>query len=250
MDDLKPKVNIGAAIARGALSQVPVLGPIVNEIVGQVIPDRRLERLTQFFARLEQRVAALEPATIRDRFCEPVYVDLLEDAMFQAARAASPERIAHIAEIVARGLSGGDAAKIDRKYLLGLLSELNDSEVLWLAHYGRHKGRTEFYERHREVLEVPTLYFGEHDETKWTVATIRESYDVHLERVGLLKRVYRGPHLQPGEMPQFERDGSLKGSHTYLQAGALGYLLLREIGIPSDLDDIATAAAANSSPEE
>ncbi len=64
MDELKPKLNVGTAIARGLVSQLPVLGPIANEIIGQVLPDRRIERLTSMFDALEGRVSDLEPATV------------------------------------------------------------------------------------------------------------------------------------------------------------------------------------------
>ena len=56
-----------AAIVKGAISQLPVLGSIITELITQAIPDRRIERLTGLSERLEQRVADLEPVTTRDR---------------------------------------------------------------------------------------------------------------------------------------------------------------------------------------
>lgn len=233
MDDLKPRVNIPAAIARGALSQVPILGPIANEIVGQIIPDRRWERITALVHQIEVRVSNLEPATLRGRFTEPIYVDLLEEGMFQGARASSPERIAYIAEIIARGVSRSDAARLDRMWLLRLLSEINDAEALLLALHGKSgEGRSAFYERHQPAIEVPTLFFGENAPDKAATAAIRSNYERHLESLGLLqRRSHRPPR---GQMPDLDENG--KPTHSWTELAALGYLLLREIGQPADID--------------
>lgn len=233
MDELKLKLNVGTAIARGLVSQLPVLGPIANEIIGQVLPDRRIERLTSMFDALEARVSDLEPATVRNRFTDPIYVDLLEESMFQGARASSPERIGYIAEVVARGVRAADAARLDRLWLLRLLGEVNDAEVLRLILHGKRATRSAFYEMHKDALEIPSLYFGEHAPEKAAKATVRESYDGHLERLELLRRRYHAS--MRGEPTRHGEDGRPK-AHSWLELSGLGYLLLREIGQPADID--------------
>ncbi len=113
------------------------------------------------FDALERRVSDLEPATVQDRFTDPIYVDLLEESMLQGARASSPERIGYIAEVVARGVRAADAARLDRLWLLRLLGEINDGEVLRLILHGKRGSRSAFYELHKNALEIPSLHFGE-----------------------------------------------------------------------------------------
>lgn len=161
---------------------------------------------------------------VTGRFSEPIYLDLFEEAVFQGARAASPERLDHISEIVARGITQGDAARVDRKYLLRLLSELSDGEIPVLCLHGRYPGaeHDEFYERHRSVIQPPMLTFEETDREERAQGAVRANYEVHLRQMGLVQRYY--PFL--GRTPEFESDGTIKGG--YLEISSLGAALLRE----------------------
>jgi hypothetical protein len=234
MGDLEPKVQIGSALLRGTISQLPVLGPVIIELLSQVIPDRRIERLNGLFERLEQRVAALEPQVVRDRFSSSAFSDLVEEGMFSAARASSPERLDWIAELLARGITQNDVEKIDRKYLLGLLGQLNDAEVLLLCSHGivSPERQDEFHARHQAALELPYPSFGDPDRDAHSRQAIRESYRGHLEAMGLLQREY--PFLRKGQLPEFERDGRPTGGQ--IDLSPLGRVFLREIGQPHELD--------------
>jgi|tagenome__1003787_1003787.scaffolds.fasta_scaffold20875173_2 hypothetical protein len=234
MGDLEPKVQIGSALLRGAISQLPVLGPVITELLSQAIPDRRIERLNGLFERLEQRVSALEPQVVRDRFSDSAFSDIVEDGMFSAARASSSERLDWIAELLARGIEQNDLEKIDRKYLLALLGQLNDAEVIVLCSHGivSPGKQAEFYGRHQGALDLPYPSMADAREVHARQA-VRESYRTHLEALGLLQREYH--FLRNGQVPEFERDGRLKGGT--LGLSPLGWVFLREIGHPHELDD-------------
>jgi hypothetical protein len=229
MSDLQPRINVGLVIAKGALGQLPIVGTIVNELLTEVIPNRRIERLQELFERLDERVARLEPVPSRDRFADPLFVDLLEDGMLQAARATSSLRLEHIAELLANGISLKDRAAAEHKFLLHLLGELNDLQVLRLIWEGKERTSPEqgqaFRERHSEALFVQPAYFNSSRDVV-DRETLHEGLERHLLRLGLLERQYH--RQRRDELPEFEETGELKGG--WIQISGLGILLLWAIG--------------------
>ena len=72
------------ATLRVASSFVPYAGPILGEIINEVIPGRRAERLETYVLSLARRLEALESSGLQDRIKGPVAVDLFEDGALQA----------------------------------------------------------------------------------------------------------------------------------------------------------------------
>lgn len=225
-DDLDPNAKDRLiAATRGALAAVPFAGGLLGELVAEVIPGLRQDRIVAYLRLLEERVAAMEAADAKAALANPEKIDLMERGAFQAARATSPERIGQIVEVVARGLEAEEVEVIRRKRLLGLLGEIDEDEAAILTAYGYsyaggdgnafaaisrpgppHMGAG------REVIEQNHLY---------------ELGKDHLLRLGLLEQNYG--NIKKGQLPEFDaKTGSFKGR---AQISYLGRLLLREMGL-------------------
>lgn len=230
------KNDLIASAGKSILGAVPLAGPLLTEIVEHLVPNQRVERLTTYVEVLESRLAEAEESIIRASVESPAGLALAEDGFIAASRAVTKERITYIASTVANGLTKKDVDKNRHRYLLNLLSELNDEEVLWLRFYLEPTidGDQEFRNRHKDVFDLARAYIGA-PESELDKSSVQESYKEHLERLGLVKghiKVDRNTDL-----PEFDKfSGKPKVSYTSITH--LGRMLLREI-------DMVVGEAAN-----
>ncbi|MCL8350682.1 hypothetical protein M9Y34_09480 [Acinetobacter baumannii] len=155
-------------------------------------------------------------------------IDLIEEGFVQASRSLSNERREYIANIVANGISDDEKTYADSKYVLRLLGELNDQEVIWLRFFLEPtiNGDEEFRQKHQNVIEPVKTYIGV-DDNILEKRDIQESYKSHLERLGLIKSKYRIDRKTG--LPQFDQQGMPKISHRFITP--LGKLMLKRIGL-------------------
>ena len=98
------KTDLAVSLGKGILGAIPIVGPLMAEIVGHVIPNQRLDRLERFLRILEMKVGDVEQGKLKERFAKEEFVDLLEDGMLHASRALSDERKSYIASIIEAGI--------------------------------------------------------------------------------------------------------------------------------------------------
>lgn len=211
---------------KGVLGAVPVVGSLVAEIIGSVIPNQRLDRLVDFTQKLSAQLDEHGRLLLQNRIVEPAGVDILEEALWQSARALSEERRQRIASLTKNALSRKEVNLIESKKLMLLLSQLNDFELILLRSYAEPLGKdTDFMQTHGEALKPVHAFFRAPKEDLDRHA-IRKSMDDHLKALGLIS-----PSFWPtrhGEPPEFDQDtGTLKPSGHHISL--LGRLLLREI---------------------
>ena len=222
-------VDYIASGAKALVGAVPFIGSLLAEVAGNVIPNQRIERITQFASLLEARIRGLEENHIRDAFKDEEFTDLLEEALHQAARSISPERRQYLASLVANSITSEAIEHNESKHLLRILGELNDIEIVWLRYFLRPTigGDTEFRQKHANILEPKHAYIGCSIEDIDKHA-LQESYRNHLFDLGLLSR-----HLSYGiatKQPEFDMaSGDVKVA--FYDTSPLGRLLLRTIGI-------------------
>lgn len=225
MDENRKSEMLGA-FAKGALGAIPYLGPIVAEVVGVLIPNRRVERIESLLVCLNKKLEDAGTLPNEGELKTPEAVDILEDGFYQAARALSRERISFIASALKQGLTSKVIRHADAKVLLRLLEQISDLEVVILASYSQaHMMDQSFQDKHVAALVGPRA----------TLATERDAVDRaalyathrnHLEQLGLLRRRFESP--RSGQLPQFdERSGRIKSSGWAVTG--LGELLLRVI---------------------
>lgn len=216
-----------AAAARGISGACPVIGSLLAEIVGELIPNQRIDRIATFCGLLDDRLQELDAETLRLRLASPEGVDLLEDAMFQAARALTHDRLERLANVLCTGLTAEELDAEQAKRVLWLMGQLSDSEIVVLRGAlpltgEDHEADREYQERHSTVIWNPALLLSApREEAEW--AAIKSSYRQRLVDLGLLNLAFRRP--PKGKLPEFDmHTGMIKASGK--RVTTLGILLL------------------------
>ncbi len=232
------KTDIAVGVAKGIVGAVPFAGSLIAEIVGNVIPNQRIDRISRFAQLLDERIGKLEQEVIKSRLNEPPNVDLLEDALIQASRATTEERLEQIANVLANGLTQEEINEGEAKRMLWLLGQLNDSEIILLrGNLVRTRGDVDadadFRAAHAAILAPDTTHMGS-SEDEFEEAALKASYRQHLHDLGLLRPNFRKPRR--GELPEFdEHTGMMKASGS--DVTRLGRMLLRYLDLIPDWCD-------------
>lgn len=183
------KEELGVAVVKGAAGAIPIAGPIIAELLGAVIVDKRRQRLEDTLAALSLKVSALEDSEVQRRLENPESLDLLEEGLHQAARALSEDRKLRIASIVGNALLDEALSRIEQKRLLSILGDLNDIELKILFWHAMHHvpTRIEYARNHPEV--EGNLKGFVMPELAQRIA-VHESYVAHLVQLRLLEPQY------------------------------------------------------------
>ena len=231
-EDLKSRlVDYSVAATRGVANLVPIVGPVLAEVLGVVIPQRRIDRIAKFAAELERRLSSVEKNMLESQLNNGEFSDLIEEGFRQAARSLSDERRQYIASIITNSLSSENISYAESRHLLRILDEVNDIEIIWLRFYLEPTmgGDEEFRETHRNVLEPVPATFGSSQETL-DKHTLQESYKEHLFQLRLLERRYKIDHKT--KEPDFDKRTGTQKVQGY-KITSLGRLFLKEIGLGS-----------------
>ncbi len=221
-----------AAIGKSIVGAIPFAGPLLTEIIGAVIPNQRVDRLTKYIKTLEDKISQIPKDTIENLKENEHFIDLVEEGFVQASRAITDERRNYIASILANGITDDSIAIEESKSLLKILQELNDVEIIWLRFYqvSTINGDEEFRKQHENVL-TPIRAYMEADKETLQKAALQDNYKKHLERLGLIKNHIRTDSKT--NMPEFDRfTGQPKVS--YSDITQLGKMLLEQIGMAGE----------------
>lgn len=227
--------DIIVSLTKGGIGAVPFVGSLIAEIVRNVIPNQRVDRIAEFVRLLGERFAKIEQDVLNAKLIEPRVVDLLEDGFIQAARATTPDRLEHIANVVANGISAEQQAEAESKRMLWFLGHLDHAEVVILRSRLAQTREdviadAEFRMKHEELLAPDATVMGS-SEDEFEQAALKASYRRHLHDLGLLRERFKKP--KKGELPEFdEKTGMMKASGS--DVTRLGRMLLRYLNlIPS-----------------
>ena len=227
---LRPSpVDYAVVGARGITSLIPVLGPTFAELLGTVIPNQRLDRVVQFVAELEQCIGSLEDSLSDEQLHDGENAELIHEGFRQAAQSLSDERRRYIATLIANGLKPEGIEAAESRYLLRILDEISDVEVVWLRRY-RHPtigGDHDFRKTHEAVL-APVVAYQHSPREVLDKLALQESYKEHLAQLGLLKGRPK-TDIQTGALEIDPSTGAVEVA--YYTLTRLGMLLLREIGL-------------------
>lgn len=206
--------DVLASLSKGALGMIPIAGPMISEAISNIIPNQRLDRLVSY---IQKKCVTDSP-----------YMILIEDSLIHASRVVTDDRRKYISSLVINGLTSEEANINRYRYLLSLLSELNDEEIIWLRFFLKpyFGGDDTFRNTHANVLTPARNYFGIAAEME-DLAALQDSYKAHLERLRLIKKRLKVDSKT--RMPVFdnmtgEPEGSLFITH-------LGKMLLKEIDL-------------------
>ena len=201
------------------------------ELLEKLMPNQRIDKIVKLLEDLTSIASSLEISfenMLLKMEKQTAYFSLLEHGLFNAYRASSDERLEYIASIIINGLTKEEIEISRYIYLLNILSELNDEEIIWLRFYleptlGCDK---EFREKHINVLERPRTFIGAPEENL-NKAALQDSYLEHLDRLGLIEskiQIDKNTNL-----PIFNKSGKPEVSSRHTTR--LGKMLLKEIGL-------------------
>jgi len=123
-------------VASSVVGTVPVVGPVIQAVVSEVIPNTRIERLENFVLHLESRMSETELIIALET---PEGLDTFEEGLWQAARAISDQRRDKIAGLVAKGLESQGIERMQARHYLRILNQLSDEDIAILIEHGQNK---------------------------------------------------------------------------------------------------------------
>jgi len=229
MDNLGlKKIDVSVSLAKGVLGVLPIVGPMVTEVISLTIPNQRIDRIEDFLRKLEDKVQKIEERRIREVFGLPGFIDVFEESIYQASRALTEERRECIASLVKNTIAEEKIEFIQHKQLLSILGELNDIEILLLKYYALNgKEEDEFWDKHKNVL-LPPPADSVTSQEELDKHTIHQTYKQHLSRLGLMRQRFKVPRKD--ELPEFDEEtGMIKGQG--YSVTELGWLLLRTVDL-------------------
>lgn len=218
-----------AIAAKASLSAIPVAGGFLAEVVGVLIPNQRIDRVAKYCSELDSELENLPEEVIKSLRNNEQFIELVEESFMRAARSSSDERRKYILNIVQNGITDGNAEMNNARYLLGLLSELNDNEVIWLRYFHERAigDRSKLQALHGNILAPVRVVLGSSKEERQRGA-IQDSYREHLERLGLVENEVRmDKDLGVPEYDTFTH----KPKTSYTRTTTLGDMLLEQIGL-------------------
>lgn len=244
--DLETSKEDWAVVLIKSISSIVPLGGTISEIISTIIPNQKLDRVIEFVELLNYKISNAEQKIENAELMTDKFTDLFEDAVGQASRALSKDRIEYLASFMKTSLTDKALEHAGKKKILALLDELNDVEVIWLKSYTFRfpnmniEPYKSFYQLHKPILEpLPPQVFVQHlgpfDGTGELVnrRALRASYLSTLDRLGLIEDKF--DRVKDGEIPKFdENTGRIKSSGT--RATGLGKLIIDYIGLDSDAE--------------
>lgn len=214
----------------GSAGMIPILGPYFAEIIGMLVPNQRVDRITTFlklfYKKFEEQNIKID--TLKEKMKNEDFINLFDDISWQAAKSSSVERKEYLASILINGLTDDKIDEIQKNIFLNIISELNDIEILILYNNTMtSRSDEEFKNKHQEALMAPVACFGgsEDDINK---SILFDTYKEKLVRLNLLKRKFKKP--RKGESPEFDdKTGMIKSSG--FEITSIGRLFLKYIGL-------------------
>jgi hypothetical protein len=225
------RVDVTISVGKNLAGALPFVGPLLAAAL-DLIPGQRIDRIADFMHRLEERLSHVESGRVSTPDTEDV--DLLEEGMHQAFRAATASRREYLANLVSEGLTGTETERMRVRKMLALLSSVDDAEILILRGYAYHPESDpdpDFRERHADII-TPAVSHKESTEDEVEEGILSATYRARLTELNLLRPRFKKPSRDGN--PKFDyRTGRIKAQG--YEITPLGLLLLRLIGmIPSD----------------
>ncbi|MGB5853983.1 MAG: hypothetical protein WBH20_01805 [Oceanisphaera sp.] len=181
------------SVAKAASGILPFIGTAVSELMDNVVPNLRFERVVLFLEKLDLKVSLLEHK-LNNFKCNIVNeegIDLLEEGILQASRAVSEDRKIRLASIIDKSLSQDEIRYEESKKILNIFRELTDPEVIWLIYFSLSPtlGRgphTDLIDKHPDILNPISRVLSSPIEQR-EKAALQDSYKDTLLRFGLTK---------------------------------------------------------------
>jgi hypothetical protein len=181
------------SVAKAASGILPFIGTAVSELMDNVVPNLRFERVVLFLEKLDLKVSLLEHKlnNFKRNIENEEGIDLLEEGILQASRAVSEDRKIRLAFIIDKSLSQDEIRYEESKKILNIFRELTDPEVIWLIYFSLSPtfGRgpqADLIDKHSDILNPISRVLSSPIEQR-EKAALQDSYKDTLMRFGLTK---------------------------------------------------------------
>lgn len=228
------KIDKLTALSKGLLGMVPFAGSILSEIIGNIIPNQRIDRISEFLKILDKKLeeTGKNISELSEKMEEEGYVNLFEEGVFQSARASSKDRKEYIASILVNGLEDEILNDIQKNIFLSILSQLNDMEIIILySHTYKVRGDKDFFEKHKDILSEPLAHLGASQEVI-DQSTIYKTHREKLVNLNLINK--RFPNIKKGDIPEFDNKTGMMKANGY-ELTSLGRLFLKYIDLQDEI---------------
>ncbi len=121
------------ASLRSGVGLIPFAGPFVSELFTITIPNQRIDRIRDFVRILDSKLQKFERKFLDEQASRSDCAELFEESFRQAARSTTEERRTYIANLLINGLATDQINYLKSRFLLQLLNQINDVEVI--VHY-------------------------------------------------------------------------------------------------------------------
>lgn len=226
-------VDKGVALMKGFSGAIPLIGPMIAEIIGEIIPQQRTDRMKEFLKILDERLSKVEISQdeLNLKMKEESYINLFEEGLWQSVKSSSSMKKKYIASMLANGISDESLERIEGNILLSIIGQLNDSEIIILCNYRRVSHQTnDFREKHKDILMKPRAYMGSSQEEHDRV-TMYNTYREKLTRLNLLRKKFK--EVKKGEFPEFDKNTGMIKDNGY-DLTPLGRIFLKYIDMLED----------------
>lgn len=213
-----------AMIAKGLIGAIPIAGPLAAEVIGNIIPNQRIDRISDYLKILDKKLEGISKLVIESKLKQEDFVDLFEDSLINASRALSSERKEYIASIIKNSIVNDDLSYIEEKKIMYIVSQLNDIEIIKLKHHTLiGQEQKQFFELHKEILSIPFVHIKS-EEHEINQKAVYDTYKNNLVSLQLLNPRYK--RAKNNELPQFDDKTGMMKSSGY-NVTSLGRLILK-----------------------
>jgi hypothetical protein len=171
---------------RAVVSAAPLVGGLLTEIVTELIPNQRLDRVEKFVLALAEEVqhAGTERCLPSS---EGPQLELVEYGLRAASMTSSASKINYLAKCAAKGLTNDERDAIRAQRILKILSELDPEELIVLLYNTKRTiaAAQEFRKLHPAIFDIPLLLYGSDQDARKRNAEYQAA-ERHLISLGLL----------------------------------------------------------------
>lgn len=202
-------------VLKGAFGAIPYAGPMMQELIGVIIPQQRLDRVVMFVEKLSETLEEneIEIEKLKEKLSSPEYSSFVFRTCQNVADSISEEKINYIRNIFINGINNESEELSQYESLMSLLNKINDSEIVYLRTYYLFHWDMEKAKKYQQdtglafLTPVKSLGMSQEELDK---ETIKEIYLNNLVNLGLLIE-------------------ELKNGHTRYKCSNIGSLLVRNI---------------------
>ncbi|WP_194855589.1 hypothetical protein [Alloalcanivorax venustensis] len=221
------RVDSAVSIAKGVLGTIPFAGSAFSELIGQVIPNQRLDRIAAFLNELDKRLMKIEVEMLHQN---QYALDLFEDSMYQSVKILSEDRNKYLAIFLKKSIDVDSASYSTRKQLLNILQDVTDDDLDVLISISRY-----WYQPTARKNLLRSLTVGQYDslsdDERNEYEHARVSFGLHiatLSRLNLIHVKYKETDPE-GHNAHIDRDTGLPEVEDCSLTN-IGKLLLLNIG--------------------